>query len=206
VSDIESIMRAGPIIAVLTLDDPSQARALAQTYVEAGIAGLEVTLRTPRALEVMARMAEVDGAVVGAGTVLNRDHLKAAVDHGAQFIVSPGLTSPVAEAAASANVAYLPGIANSGDIMRGLDLGLSHFKFFPAEASGGVKALSALAAPFAACRFCPTGGVNPDNLRTWLDTPGVLCAGGTWLNPKPGEDLATLGERVASAVKLARGR
>lgn len=201
--DISNILRTGPIIAVLTLEDAAAARALAETYVRAGVRTLEVTLRTPQALDVIAEMAKVDGAIVGAGTVLTRDQLQAAQAHGATFAVSPGLTATLVTAAAEAGVAYLPGVANASDIMRGLELGLTHFKFFPAEAAGGMRALDSLAAPFAQCHFCPTGGVNAANLRSWLDTPGVLCAGGTWLNPRAGETLASIGVRAAEAMAAA---
>lgn len=204
-NDIEAIMRAGPIIAVLTIDDPSTARAMAEAYVAGGVRTLEVTLRTPRALEVMAEMVKVPGAIVGAGTVLNPEQFRAVHDLGAAFVVSPGLTPTLAETAVDLGVPYLPGVATATEILRGLEVGLNRFKFFPAEAAGGRKALAALAAPYFDCRFCPTGGVNPDNIRDWLATPGVLCAGGSWLNPAAGESPDSVRARTERAVQVATG-
>jgi 2-dehydro-3-deoxyphosphogluconate aldolase/(4S)-4-hydroxy-2-oxoglutarate aldolase len=146
-------------------------------------------------------MSRVQGAIVGAGTVLNNRQLGEAVDAGSKFIVSPGLTEPLGKAVLQSGVAYLPGIANAGDIMRGLDLGLNRFKFFPAEASGGIAALKALSAPFGHVHFCPTGGVRPDTAAEWLAIPSVLCVGGTWF-VKPGDDFATIGERARAAAAL----
>ncbi len=156
---IEAIMRTAPVIPVLVIDEVAHARPIAEALVAGGLRVLEVTLRTPCALEAMAEMARVDGAIVGAGTVLNSADLRASLDAGAKFIVSPGLTEPLGRAAIEAGIPFLPGIANAGDIMRGLDLGLSHFKFFPAVASGGLPALRALAAPFGQAKFCPTGAL-----------------------------------------------
>ena len=174
-------MRLSPVIPVLVVSDPAKARVLAQTLVARGHRALEVTLRTPAALEVIAEMAKVEGAVVGAGTVLNRRDLHASLAAGARFIVSPGLTDSLADAARDAAVAYLPGIATASDIMRGLELGLDHFKFFPAVAAGGIPALKALAAPFAQCRFCPTGGITEATAADWLALDSVLCVGGSWI-------------------------
>lgn len=140
-----------------------------------------MTLRTECALDAIREMAKVEGAHVGAGTVLNGDDLARAVDAGSQFIVSPGLTPEVAAAAQRHDVPLLPGIANAGDIMRGLDLGLSRFKFFPAMANGGLPALKALAAVFGKVRFCPTGGIAEENAAEWLAQPEVSCVGGSWL-------------------------
>ena len=140
--------------------------------------------------------------MVGAGTVLNDRMLGEAIENGAKFIVSPGLTERLGKAAVASGVPFLPGVANAGDIMRGLDLGLSRFKFFPAEASGGLGALKALAAPFGAVRFCPTGGIREETAPQWLAHPSVLCVGGSWL-VQPGEtDLAAIGERAARAAEL----
>src|SRR5439155_1455117 len=145
----------------------------------------------------------VPGAIVGAGTVVNERQLEEAVDAGSQFIVSPGLTETVGKAVIQSGVAYLPGVATAGDIMRGLDLGLDRFKFFPAEASGGIAALKALSAPFANVRFCPTGGIRPVTAPDWLALPSVLCVGGTWF-VKPGDSLDVIGERARAAAGLAR--
>jgi 2-dehydro-3-deoxyphosphogluconate aldolase/(4S)-4-hydroxy-2-oxoglutarate aldolase len=159
---------------------------------------------------VIAEMAKVDGAIVGAGTVLNAGDLDASIKAGARFIVSPGLTEPLGKAAIEARIPFLPGIANAGDIMRGLDLGLNRFKFFPAEAAGGIKALRALAAPFGQCRFCPTGGINEANAGEWLALDAVLCVGGSWLVPPPAPNKSTpdadaIRARAARAAKLRQG-
>ncbi|MBW4332089.1 bifunctional 4-hydroxy-2-oxoglutarate aldolase/2-dehydro-3-deoxy-phosphogluconate aldolase [Stakelama sp. CBK3Z-3] len=174
-------MQVSPVIPVLVIDDAAQAQPLAQALVAGGLRVLEVTMRTPAALDAMTEMMKVDGAIVGAGTVINARQAAQVIDAGAEFIVSPGLTQHIADPIIDANVPFLPGIANAGDIMRGLDLGLTHFKFFPAEASGGLKALKALAAPFGQCRFCPTGGVSEASAPEWLAFDPVLCVGGSWV-------------------------
>jgi 2-dehydro-3-deoxyphosphogluconate aldolase/(4S)-4-hydroxy-2-oxoglutarate aldolase len=166
---------------------------------------LEVTLRTPVALDVMREMAQVDGAIVGAGTVLNPRDLDAALAAGAQFIVSPGLTDPLGRAAIASGVPFLPGVATAGDIMRGLDMGLDRFKFFPAETSGGLPALKALAGPFGAVRFCPTGGITLATAPAWLAHPAVRCVGGSWLVPAGVPDLSAITERARAACGLRDG-
>jgi 2-dehydro-3-deoxyphosphogluconate aldolase/(4S)-4-hydroxy-2-oxoglutarate aldolase len=202
---IDAIMRLAPVIPVLVLDGSIDPVALAETLVEAELPVIEVTMRTPSALGAIRAMARVEGAVVGAGTVLNEKMLQEAVDAGSQFIVSPGLTDTLGRAAIASGVPFLPGVANAGDIMRGLDLGLSRFKFFPAEASGGLNALKALAAPFGGVRFCPTGGIREETASQWLAHLSVLCVGGSWL-VQPGEtDLAAIGERARRASSLAGG-
>ena len=200
--NIDAIMRLSPVIPVLVVHDAAQARPLAEALVAGGLRVLEVTLRTPAALEVIAEMAKVEGAVVGAGTVLNEQHLQQSIDAGAQFIVSPGLTEGLGRAAVASGVPFLPGIANSGDIMRGLELGLERFKFFPAIASGGLPTLSALAGPFGAVRFCPTGGITLQNAPDWLAHPSILCVGGTWLVPAGEPDYARVTELAAEAAAL----
>ena len=178
---IDAVMRLAPVIPVIVIDDIAAARPLAERLVASGHFALEVTLRTPAALDAIAEMASVDGAVVGAGTVLDERQLDAALAAGARFIVSPGLTDRLTRAAIERGVAYLPGIATAADIMRGLDLGLDRFKFFPAVASGGIPALKALAAPFGRPRFCPTGGVTAATAPDWLALPSVVCVGGSWM-------------------------
>ncbi len=178
---IDALMARGPVIPVIVIDDIAAARPLAERLVAAGMTVLEVTMRTPAALDAMRAMADVPGAVVGAGTVLNEVQLDAALAAGAQFIVSPGLTDRLGHAVAERGVPFLPGIATAGDIMRGLDLGLDRFKFFPAVASGGLAALSALAAPFHQVRFCPTGGITAATAPDWLAHPSVACVGGSWM-------------------------
>ncbi len=178
---IEQIMRTGPVVPVLIVEDVSQARPLAQALVKGGIRVLEVTLRTPAALDAIREMKTVDGAIVGAGTVVTTDQFEQVMDAGAEFIVSPGLSETLARPIIDSGVPFLPGVATAGDIMRGLDLGLEHFKFFPAETSGGLKALKALAAPFYQAKFCPTGGISLTSAPEWLAFEPVLCVGGSWL-------------------------
>lgn len=201
---IEAIMRTAPVIPVLVIDEVAHARPIAEALVAGGLRVLEVTLRTPCALEAMAEMARVDGAIVGAGTVLNSADLRASLDAGAKFIVSPGLTEPLGQAAIEAGIPFLPGIANAGDIMRGLDLGLSHFKFFPAVASGGLPALRALAAPFGQAKFCPTGGISLETAPDWLALAPVLCVGGSWVVGKGAPDTALIEAAARSSAGLSR--
>ena len=202
--DIEAIMRTAPVIPVIVVDELAHAVPLAEALVAGGLPVLEVTLRTPVALDAIRAMAEVPGAIVGAGTVINSGQLEDAIGAGSQFLVSPGLTEPLGRAAIASGVPFLPGIANAGDIMRGLDLGLTHFKFFPAMAAGGLPALKSLAAPFGMVRFCPTGGIDPDNAAKWLAFDPVLCVGGSWVAPK-GAPVRDEIERLArEAAKLGR--
>lgn len=202
---IDDIMRLAPVIPVLVVEEAAHARGIAQALVAGGLTVLEVTLRTPAALDVIREMGKIDGALVGAGTVLNTRDLDGAVEAGAKFIVSPGLTAPLAEAARQASIPFLPGVANAGDIMRGLDLGLDRFKFFPAESSGGLKALKALAGPFGQIRFCPTGGITLASAPDWLAEPAVLCVGGSWIVPQGAPDLTAIeaAARAASALRPA---
>lgn len=198
-AEIDRIMRMAPVIPVLVVNDIGKARETAEALVAGGLKVLEVTLRTPDALEAIKRMNLVPGAIVGAGTVTNPRQLDQALDAGSEFIVSPGLTNKLGEAAVKAGVPFLPGTANAGDIMRGLDLGLTHFKFFPATAAGGIPALKALAAPFHHCKFCPTGGISAETAPDWLALDPVLCVGGSWVAPKGAapEDVAALAREAA---------
>ncbi len=202
-TDIETIMRRAAVIPVLVIEDVAHARPIAEALVAGGLTVLEVTLRTPTALDVIREMARVEGAIVGAGTVLNARDLDAALEAGAAFVVSPGLTEPLARAAQSARAAFLPGIATASDIMRGLDLGLDRFKFFPAEAAGGINALKSLAAPFHRVRFCPTGGITPATAPLWLAIEAVLCVGGSWMVPRGSPDPAAITEAARAASCLS---
>ena len=198
---IAAIMRTAPVIPVLVIDDLADALPLAQALVAGGLKVLEVTLRTPCALDAIRAMKQVPGAIVGAGTVLNPDDLSAAIDAGSEFIVSPGLTPRLGEAAVAAGIPFLPGTANAADIMLGIDLGLNRFKFFPAEASGGVSALKAIAGPFGSARFCPTGGITLATAPNYLALPQVLCVGGSWMVPK-GADAAAITAAAGAAAAL----
>jgi 2-dehydro-3-deoxyphosphogluconate aldolase/(4S)-4-hydroxy-2-oxoglutarate aldolase len=198
---IETIMRTAPVIPVLVIDDAAHAQPIAQALVAGGLRVLEVTLRTAAALDVIREMKKVEGAIVGAGTVLNETDLRASLDAGSEFIVSPGLTEPLGKAAVASGIPFLPGTANAGDIMRGLDLGLTHFKFFPAEASGGISALKAIAAPFGMAKFCPTGGISLKTAPDWLAVEPVLCVGGSWVVGKGEPDV----EAITAAATMAAG-
>ncbi|MBA4045754.1 MAG: 2-dehydro-3-deoxyphosphogluconate aldolase [Erythrobacter sp.] len=199
---IDTIMRIAPVIPVIVIEDEAHAVPLAEALVAGGLRVLEVTLRTPAALPAIRAMKQVEGAIVGAGTVTNARELDAALEAGSEFIVSPGLTENLGKAAIAAGVPFLPGIANAGDIMRGMDLGLDRFKFFPAMAAGGLPALKALAAPFGQCRFCPTGGISLENAAEWLAFDPVLCVGGSWVSPKGAPDRAVVEALAREAFAL----
>lgn len=178
------VMTLAPVIPVVVVDDLAKAVPLARALTAGGLYAVEVTLRTACALEAIAAIAaEVPEAVIGAGTVLNGRQYDQAVEAGARFIVSPGLTDNLLAAAAQSPVPLLPGIANASDLMRGLEAGLSHFKFFPAETSGGAPAIKALGGPFGDVRFCPTGGISLAKAPSYLSLPNVLCVGGAWVCP-----------------------
>lgn len=200
---VEAIMRTAPVIPVLVIDDVAHARPIAQALVAGGLCVLEVTLRTAAALDVIAEMKKVPGAIVGAGTVVDIPGLESAITAGAEFIVSPGLTDNLGKAAIASGIPFLPGIASAGDIMRGLDLGLKHFKFFPAETNGGLPALKSLIGPFGQCRFCPTGGIKLETAADWLAVPEILCVGGSWLVGKGAPDIVAIeaAARAAGALK-----
>ncbi len=199
---IDQIMQDGPVIPVLSIKHLAHAAPVATALVRGGVRALEVTLRTDAALDAIRDMTAVKGAVIGAGTVLNARQLDQAVEAGARFIVSPGLTEDLAKASEQASVPLLAGIATATDIMRGLDLGLTRFKFFPAETSGGVGAIKAFSGPFVGVKFCPTGGVSPENAPTYLALPNVVCVGGSWLTP---EDAVQAGDwaRIEALAKAA---
>lgn len=201
---IATIMRSAPVIPVLVIDDVAHAAPIAEALVRGGLPVLEVTLRTPCALEVIREMKQVPGAIVGAGTVLNPADLDKALAAGSEFIVSPGLTPALGQAAVASGVPFLPGTANAGDIMTGLDLGLTHFKFFPAETSGGLPALKALTGPFPMARFCPTGGISLASAPGWLALDAVLCVGGSWIVPKGAPDATVIEANARAAAALAR--
>lgn len=198
---IDAIMRTSAVIPVLVIEDAEAARPLAEALVAGGLRVLEVTLRTPAALDAIRAMKDVPGAIVGAGTVVSTDQFEQVMDAGAEFIVSPGLTDRLAPPIIDSGLPFLPGIATAGDIMRGLDLGLTHFKFFPAETSGGLKALKALAAPFYQCRFCPTGGITEASAADWLAFDPVLCVGGSWVTPA-GASMAAVEAKARAASGL----
>lgn len=201
---IETIMRTAPVIPVLVIDNAAHARPIAEALVAGGLRVLEVTLRTEAGLDVIREMKKVPGAIVGAGTVVDVAGLESAIAAGSEFIVSPGLTERLGAAAVEKGIPFLPGVANAGDIMRGLDLGLTHFKFFPAEANGGLPALKSLIGPFGQCKFCPTGGIKQESAADWLAQPEILCVGGSWLVAKGTPDVAAIEAAARAAAALAR--
>lgn len=177
-------LRAARIVPVIVIKELDHAVPLAKALVEGGLNILEVTLRTDAALAAIAAIAsEVKGAIVGAGTVINAGQFAAAAQAGAKFVVSPGLSEEVVQASRDLKIPILPGVATASEIMLGLSLGLSTFKFFPAETSGGAPAIKALGGPFPQVRFCPTGGIGPKNLASYLSLPNVIAAGGSWMVP-----------------------
>lgn len=178
------IAALAPIIPVLVVNDPAQAKPLAQALVTGGLPALEVTLRTPCALEVIAEMASVEGGVVGAGTLLTPQDVENAKSAGATFGVSPGATSHLIDACAANELPLLPGAATASEVMYLFEQGFDIMKFFPAEAAGGVPLLKAIGAPIPQVSFCPTGGVTMANANEYLSLSNVVCAGGSWVAPK----------------------
>lgn len=193
-----------PVIPVLVIEDVDHARPIAEALVVGGLPALEVTLRTSCALDAIKAMKQVPGATAGAGTVLTPDDLARSLDAGAEFIVSPGLTPSLGEAALKSGAPFLPGVANAGDIMLALELGFSRLKFFPAAASGGPPALKAISGPFGHVKFCPTGGITQENAADWLALDSVLCVGGSWMVPKGRPDATAIEAAARTAAALAR--
>jgi 2-dehydro-3-deoxyphosphogluconate aldolase / (4S)-4-hydroxy-2-oxoglutarate aldolase len=184
-SDLNSLLAGTPVVPVLVIESVATALPLARALVDGGLRVLEITLRTAVALDVIrAIAAEVEGAVVGAGTVLTPGQYGDAERAGARFVVSPGATDALLAAAAASAVPFLPGAVTASEVMRLLEQGYRFLKFFPAEPAGGVAYLEALAAPLPEARFCPTGGIDAVKARTYLSLPNVLCVGGSWVAPK----------------------
>lgn len=179
-----SLCQKAPVIPVLVLDDAAKARPLAEALIAGGLPVLEVTLRTEAALDVIAEMAKAPGGIVGAGTVLSAQDAANAKAAGAKFAVSPGATDKLIEACERESLPLLPGAATATEAMALLERGYRVQKFFPAEASGGAKALKAIGAPLPQITFCPTGGISPDNAQDYLSLPNVACCGGSWVAPK----------------------
>lgn len=181
---ITNICKFAPIMPVLVVHDVSDAVPLANALIAGGLPALEVTLRTPAALNVIEAMAKVPGGVVGAGTLVTPQDVRDAKSAGAVFGVSPGATDTLIEACKSHGLPLLPGAASASEAMRLLEQGYSVQKFFPAEAAGGAPALRAIGGPLPQIDFCPTGGISLQNAKSYLDLPNVLCAGGSWVAPE----------------------
>lgn len=182
--ETEKVCRLAPVVPVLVIDDASKAADLARALVAGGLPALEVTLRTPAALDAIREMAQVEGGVVGAGTLLTPDDVLKAKEAGATFGVSPGATDTLLDACETMGMPILPGAATATEAMALLERGYTVQKFFPAEASGGAPALKAIGAPIPQIRFCPTGGVSLKNAVDYLSLPNTLCVGGSWVAPK----------------------
>jgi 2-dehydro-3-deoxyphosphogluconate aldolase/(4S)-4-hydroxy-2-oxoglutarate aldolase len=205
---IEEVMTTSPVMPVMVINQLDQAVPLAQALVEGGLKVLEITLRTPVALEAIRRIkAEVPGAIVGAGTIINLKTLEQALDAGAEFIVSPGITDSLLTVALASGVPILPGVITPSEVMRLLDKGITAMKFFPAEAAGGIPMLKSLGGPLPQVTFCPTGGVNPKNAPDYLALSNVACVGGSWMAPAElvdRGDWAEITRRAAEATALKK--
>ncbi|MBD3584349.1 bifunctional 4-hydroxy-2-oxoglutarate aldolase/2-dehydro-3-deoxy-phosphogluconate aldolase [Salinimonas sp. HHU 13199] len=197
------IFASGPVVPVLVIKDADKAVPLARALMAGGIKVLEVTLRTPAALDVIKRIAqEVPDALIGAGTVTNAQQLKEVIDAGAKFAISPGMTADLLKAGQACSIPLIPGISSTSDLMKGKDAGYTHMKFFPAEASGGVKAIKSISGPFPDVTFCPTGGISLDNYKDYLALKNVACVGGSWVAP---DDAIEAGDwdRITELAKAA---
>ncbi len=205
---VDDLMAVQPVIPVITIERVEDAIPLATALAGAGLRVLEVTLRTPVALDCIREMATVPGAIVGAGTILSSGDVARARIAGATFIVTPGLSAATVAASRDAGIPILPGIATATELMAGLELGVTRFKFFPAEQAGGRAMLDAFRGPFGAVKFCPTGGISLDLARDYLKRPNVGCVGGGWVCPtklidaKKWDEIAALAREAAA---LPRG-
>ena len=178
------VLQISPVIPVIVIHNLDHAVPLAKALVAGGIRVLEVTLRTRVAIEAIKMIAEkVPDAIVGAGTVVSEDDLNAVADAGGMFTISPGLTPKLLIAALRGSIPLIPGISSASELMFGMEYGLREFKFFPAEAAGGVKMIQSVGGPFPQATFCPTGGISPDNYKDYLQLKNVACVGGSWLVP-----------------------
>ncbi|PZU89171.1 MAG: keto-deoxy-phosphogluconate aldolase [Shinella sp.] len=202
-----STLKLQPVVPVLIIEDVESAVPLARALVAGGLKAIEITMRTDAALEAVRRVAdEVEGAVVGAGTILNAAHFDAAVAAGSQFIVSPGTTQELLGAARNSDIPLLPGAATASEVMALREEGYQVLKFFPAEQAGGAAYLKALSSPLAGTLFCPTGGISLKNAKDYLSLPNVVCVGGSWVAPKElvaAGDWAGITKLAAEAAALA---
>ena len=206
---LEQLMRAGPVIPVLKVEDVEIAVPLATALVEGGLPVLEVTLRTEAAMEVIAAMSEVAVAIVGVGTIPRPGQFALAKQAGSVFAVTPGLSPALIEAAPAAGMPVLPGVMTPSELITAIEAGFDLLKLFPAQVAGGVAMLKSLAGPFAEVGFCPTGGVTPSNMTDFLAQPNVLCVGGSWLAPDSllqNGDWGGIKELAQEAVRIATRR
>ncbi|MFG3072848.1 bifunctional 4-hydroxy-2-oxoglutarate aldolase/2-dehydro-3-deoxy-phosphogluconate aldolase [Streptomyces sp. NPDC048225] len=208
-SPAASVLDLAPVVPVVVVDDLADAVPLARALVAGGLPAIEVTLRTPAALDaIRAIAAEVPDAVVGAGTVITAEQVGEVVAAGARFLVSPGWTDTLLEAMRESGVPFLPGVSTTSEVVALLERGVREMKFFPAEAAGGTAYLKALAAPLPQARFCPTGGIGPDSAPEYLALPNVGCVGGSWMLPKDavaGRDWGRVEALARAAAALSAG-
>lgn len=204
----DNLFNQGPVVPVIVIKDLADAVPMAKALLAGGIKVLEVTLRTPVAMDAIRLLAEqVPDAIVGAGTVTTPAQLQQCIDAGAKFAISPGLTRELLQAGKDASIPLIPGIASISELMEGTGLGYTHFKFFPAEAAGGVKTLKSIHGPFADIRFCPTGGINEKNFKEYLALPNVKCVGGSWIVPDDAvaaKDWSRITQLCIAAVEQAK--
>ncbi|MDD2761404.1 MAG: bifunctional 4-hydroxy-2-oxoglutarate aldolase/2-dehydro-3-deoxy-phosphogluconate aldolase [Methylomonas sp.] len=205
---IKEVMTTSPVMPVMVINHVEHAVPLANALVAGGLKVLEITLRTPVALECIRRIkAEVPNAIVGAGTIINTQTLDQALAAGAEFIVSPGITPSLLEASLSCGVPVLPGVVTPSEVMRLFEKGITAMKFFPAEAAGGIPMLKSIGGPLPQVTFCPTGGVNPKNAPEYLALSNVACVGGSWMAPADlvdAENWAEIARRAAEAAILKK--
>jgi 2-dehydro-3-deoxyphosphogluconate aldolase/(4S)-4-hydroxy-2-oxoglutarate aldolase len=200
---LRTLCQACPVVPVIEIHDVADAVPLAEALIEAGVAMLEVTLRTPVALDAIRAMSQVEGAIVGAGTLLTPDHVANAKNAGAQFGVTPGCTPALLDAIEAQGLPTLPGAGTVSEVMSLLDRGYEILKFFPAEANGGVSTLKAIAGPVPQATFCPTGGITREKMPEYLALDTVICAGASWLSPKDkiaAGDFRSISETAKAAI------
>lgn len=198
---VEELVSLAPVVPVVVIEDVDDAVPLAEALVRGGLPAIEVTLRTDAALEAIERIAaEVDGAVVGAGTVTSARQVEDVLAAGARFLVSPGATPTLLDALVASGLPFLPGVATASEIVALLERQITHAKLFPAEVVGGIKALKAFAGPFPQLRFCPTGGINAANAPDYLAQPNVVCVGGSWMTSGDVEAQAAQAAALTSKV------
>lgn len=207
-ASIKDIMNTSPVVPVMVINKLEHAVPLAHALVEGGLKVLEITLRTPIALDAIRRIkAEVPGAIVGAGTVINLETLKQAIDAGSEFLVSPGVTESLIDAALQSGVPILPGAISPSEVMRLMEKGITEMKFFPAEAAGGIPMLKSIGGPLPQVTFCPTGGISPKNAADYLALSNVACVGGSWMAPADlvdKEDWDEIKRRATEAAALKK--
>lgn len=205
---IKEVMTTSPVMPVMVINKLEQAVPLARALVDGGLKVLEITLRTPVALDCIRRIkAEVPDAIVGAGTIINIQTLHQAIDAGAEFIVSPGVTDSLLAEALASGVPILPGVITPSEVMRLMEKGITAMKFFPAEAAGGIPMLKSIGGPLPQVTFCPTGGVNPKNAPEYLALNNVACVGGSWMAPSDlvdAGDWSEITRRAAEAAALKK--